>query len=40
MGEVRRGDGVSEYGRRVDITLAEVLEMIPGQLMRARDTRR
>lgn len=40
IGEVRRGDGVSEYGRRVDILLAEVLEMNPGQLMRARDTRR
>jgi hypothetical protein len=40
IGEVRRGDGVSEYGRRIDITLAEVLEMNPGQMMRARDTRR
>jgi len=42
--EARRGDwygkGNSEYGRRVDITLAEVLEMNPGQLVRARDTRR
>lgn len=40
IGEIRRADGVTEFGKRIDITLAEVLEMNPGQLMRARDSRR
>jgi len=40
IGEVRRGDGVTEYGRRADILLADILSMNRGQLMRARDARR
>jgi hypothetical protein len=40
IGEVRRGDGVTEYGRPADILLADLLSMNPGQLMRARDGRR
>jgi hypothetical protein len=29
IGEVRRGDGVSEYGRRIDIGLEEVISDNP-----------
>jgi len=40
VGDVRTGAGVTEYGRRADILLAEVLSMNPAQLMRLRDARR
>jgi hypothetical protein len=40
MGEIPRADGVTEYGRRAEVMVAEVLSMNPGQLMRARDGRR
>ena len=40
IGEVRRGDGVSEYGRRIDIALAEVLSDNPSIMRRAQVMRR
>jgi hypothetical protein len=40
IGEVRRGDGVSEYGRRIDIGLEEVLSDNPSILRRAQVLRR
>jgi hypothetical protein len=40
IGEVRRGDGVSEYGRRIDIGLAEVLSDNPSIMRRAQNMRR
>jgi hypothetical protein len=40
IGPVPLCTGGTEYGRRVDVTLSEILKMNPGQLMRARDTRR
>jgi hypothetical protein len=40
IGEVRRGDGVSEYGRRIDIGLEEVISDNPSILRRAQVLRR
>lgn len=40
IGEVRRGDGVSEYGRRIDIGLEEVLSDNPSIMRRAQIMRR
>ena len=40
IGEVRRGDGVSEYGRRIDIGLAEILSDNPSIMRRAQIMRR
>jgi hypothetical protein len=40
IGEVRRGDGVSEYGRRIDIGLEEVLSDNPSIMRRAQILRR
>lgn len=40
IGDVRTGAGVTEYGRRADILLTEVLSMNPAHLMRLRDSRR
>jgi hypothetical protein len=40
IGEVRRGDGVSEYGRRIDISLEEVLTDNPSIMRRAQIHRR
>ena len=40
IGEVRRGAGVSEYGRRIDIGLAEVLSDNPSIMRRAQIMRR
>jgi hypothetical protein len=40
IGTVPICTGGTEYGRRVDISLSEILKMNPGQLMRARDTLR
>jgi hypothetical protein len=40
IGEVRRGDGVSEYGRRIDVSLAEVLSDNPSIMRRAQVMRR
>jgi hypothetical protein len=40
IGEVRRGDGVSEYGRRVDIGFAEILSDNPSIMRRAQIMRR
>lgn len=40
IGEIRRGDGVSEYGRRVDIVFAEILADNPAIMRRAQVMRR
>jgi len=40
IGEVRRGDGVSEYGRRIDIGLEDVISDNPSILRRAQVLRR
>lgn len=40
IGEVRRGDGVSEYGRRIDIGLEEILSDNPSIMRRAQIMRR
>jgi len=40
IGEVRRGDGVSEYGRRIDIALEDVLSDNPSIMRRAQILRR
>lgn len=40
IGEVRRGDGSTEYGRRVDIGFAEILEDNPSIMRRAQVMRR
>ena len=40
IGEVRRGDGVFEYGRRIDIGLEEVLSDNPSIMRRAQIMRR
>jgi hypothetical protein len=39
-GEVRRGDGTSEFGRRVDIAFAEILPDSPSIMRRAQVMRR
>jgi hypothetical protein len=40
IGKVRRGDDVSEYGRRIDIGLEEVISDNPSILRRAQVLRR
>lgn len=40
IGEVRRGDGLTEYGRRIDVGLAEVLTDNPSIMRRAQVMRR
>lgn len=40
IGEVRRGDGVTEYGRRIDIAFAEILADNPSIMRRAQILRR
>ena len=40
IGEVRRGDGVSEYGRRIDIGLEQILSDNPSIMRRAQIMRR
>ena len=40
IGEVRRGDGVTEYGRRIDIALELVLNDNPSHMRRAQILRR
>jgi hypothetical protein len=40
IGEIRRGDGVTEYGRRVDIGFAEILADNPSIMRRAQVMRR
>jgi hypothetical protein len=40
IGEVRRGDGVSEYGRRIDIAIEGVLTDNPSNMARAMRLRR
>jgi hypothetical protein len=40
IGEIRRGDSVSEHGRRIDIGFAEILADNPSIMRRAQVMRR